>query len=154
QTNGGNGIHIGGVNNLVIEENVIDHNGYEASLTLPAQYRFNHNIYVSAYITEYDPSTIMGPIVLRGNIIANDASGSQFRSGGTITNNLWVRNPYPYSIAFPTAFQSVISNDVYLEAAGNAGQPFNWGPASGKFSTNYNMGSVTWSNNIMAHSTR
>ena len=126
-TNGGNGMHASGVNNLVIEENVIDHNGYQATLTTPGQYTFNHNIYISAYLTEYDPSTVSNPIVLRGNIIANDASGSQLRSGGTITDNLWVHNPYPHNIGMPTAFASVVSNNVYLEAAANAGQSINWG---------------------------
>jgi hypothetical protein len=153
-TNGGNGIHFVGVNNVVIEENIIDHNGYQANLTIAGQYMFNHNIYVSAYVVEYDTATISNPIVLRRNIVANDASGSQLRSGGTITNNLWVRNPYPYSIGFPTAFQSVISNDVYLEAASSPGQNLNWGPASGAFSTNYNKGTVSWQNNIIAHSSR
>jgi chitodextrinase len=153
--NGGNGIHLAGINNVTIEENVIDHNGYQASLTAAGQYKFNHNIYVSAYLTEYDPTTISNPIVLRGNIIANDASGSQLRSGGTITDNLWVHNPYPYSIGFPTAFQSVISNEVYTDAAGNSGQTFEWGPATGAPpGTNYNAGTGLWTNNIMAHAAR
>jgi len=30
----------------------------------------------------------------------------------------------------------------------------NWGPLSGSFSTNYNMGTVSWQNNIVAHSSR
>ena len=68
-----------------------------------------------------------------------------------LTNNLWVHNPYPYNIGMPTAFASVVSNDVYLEAAGNAGQGFEWGPATGGVTPNYIAGTVTWSNNIIAH---
>ena len=68
-----------------------------------------------------------------------------------LTNNLWVHNPYPYSIGMPTAFASVVSNDVYLEAAGNAGQGFEWGPATGGVTPYYIAGTVTWSNNIIAH---
>ena len=72
---------------------------------------FLHNLYLSG------DNSNPGPVTLRGNIISNDTSGSQIRIGGTITNNLWIQNPYAHNIGMPTAgVVTTIDNNVYTEA--------------------------------------
>jgi len=74
-----------GVEDLLIEENVFDHNGWlteevpEAVAT-----KFNHNIYIQHGTID---------TVVRGNIIARgSAHGIQMRNGGVADNNLFVGN--------------------------------------------------------------
>ena len=58
-------------------------------------------------------------------------------------------------IAGRSAFNSLISNDVYMDAAGNTGVAYEYGPATGGApGTNYTAGTITWSNNIIAHPAR
>lgn len=230
-SNGGDGIHIGGVEPVTIEENVIDHNGYvtgtteyfsvsgisvaptagatytfggqtftvvsiantntllkttfsgspatsvsgtltkatgtgdatisfsAVSLTIPGQYEFNHNIYISAYSTEYDTTALMDGITFRGNIVSQDASGSQFRSGGTVQDNLFARNPYSHNYGMPKAVAGDVSNNVYVETSGNFGQPLNQALETFDSTTfgggqSYERGSLSFHNNIIAHSGR
>ena len=103
--NYGSGIHSWGITTgFLIEENVVDRNGW------PQGNVFLHNLYLSG--DNGNP----GPVTLRGNIISNDSSGSQIRIGGTITNNLWIRNPYAHNIGMPTASVTTVDNNVYTEA--------------------------------------
>jgi hypothetical protein len=71
---------------------------------------FFHNLYLSG------DNANPGPVILRGNIVSNDTSGSQIRIGGTVTNNLWIRNPYAHSIGMPAAGVTTIDNNVYTSA--------------------------------------
>ena len=78
--------------------------------------QLNHNLYLSG------DSSNPSPVTLRGNIISNDTSGSQIRIGGTITNNLWIQNPYAHNFAMPTAgVVNTIDNNVYTEAVALGG---------------------------------
>src|SRR5262249_22686762 len=141
---------------LLIEENLFDHNGWNASVTGAEANKFAHNIYLQGISTPGNLATMSGPATIRGNIFSNDGSGSQIRAGGTVTNNLWVHNLYPHNLGMPSAFASVVSNNVYLEGVDDPSSPFTpygWGP--GTFSSYegdpYNIGTVTISNNIIAH---
>jgi chitodextrinase len=125
---------------FLVEENVIDHNGW------PQGNVFLHNLYLSG------DNNNPGPVTLRGNIIANDTSGSQIRIGGTITNNLWIGNPYAYMIGMPTAgVMSVIDNDVYTEAV-TMNSSYGYGVLHFNVQyegSSFNLGTLTFSNNIM-----
>src|SRR5262249_27339985 len=141
---------------LLIEENLFDHNGWNASVTGAEANKFAHNIYLQGISTPGNLATMSGPATIRGNIFSNDGSGSQIRAGGTITNNLWVHNPYPHNIGMPSAFASVVSNNVYLEGVDDPSSPFTpygWGPSTFSLYSGdaYNVGTVTFSNNIIAH---
>ena len=74
-------IHCDGV---LLEENVFDHNGHRADVSGASPTIFNHNIYFQ------DRNANM---VARGNIIARASShGAQFRSGGEVSDNLFLEN--------------------------------------------------------------
>ena len=97
--NYGNGIHSWGITTgFLIEENIVDLNGWNPNAATHREaMQLLHNLYLSG--DNGNP----GPVTLRGNIVSNDTSGSQIRIGGTITNNLWIQNPYAHNIGMPTA---------------------------------------------------
>ena len=136
------GIHSWGITTgFLVEENVVDHNGWNATAQARGN-QLNHNLYLSG------DSSNPGPVTLRGNIISNDTSGSQIRIGGTVTNNLWIQNPYAHTFAMPTAgVVNTIDKNVYTEAVALGGGN-GWGTGiSGN--PGYNLGTVNFSNNIM-----
>jgi hypothetical protein len=80
----GQGIFIDLVDGLLIEENLIDRNGWRAANRSDATI-FNHNIYLTA-----DNENV----VVRRNIIARASShGLQARAGGIVEDNVFVGNP-------------------------------------------------------------
>ncbi len=80
------GIYIAGVENLLLEDNLFDHNGWNEYVSGSGPTIFNHNVYM-----QYDCS---GSIAVRGNISANASShGMQIRPGGIVSGNLFVHNP-------------------------------------------------------------
>jgi Bacterial Ig domain len=137
---------------ILVQENLFDHNGWNASVG-SAPTVFNHNLYIDG--TAGTGTAVPGPATIKGNIFSNDASGSQFRSGGTVTNNLFVHNPYPHNFGMPSAFASTISNNVYSEAVDQpiTGIAYGWGiPTFSSYNgVPYNIGTVTISNNIIAN---
>lgn len=97
------GIFVDALDDLLIEGNVLDHNGWTETGTCPPTI-FNHNIYV-----QYT----CGPAVVRDNIVARGSShGLQLRPGGTAENNLFIRN----ALAMHTSRgDSTIRRNVVLE---------------------------------------
>ena len=82
------GVYATDVDGLTIEQNVFDHNGWNekvgASRNVPS-----HNIYIQSDNTG---------VAVRGNVIANAGShGLQMRAGGSVKDNLFVRNPIAMS---------------------------------------------------------
>ena len=74
-----------GVTNLLIEENVFDHNGWNDAIVGAEPTIFNHNVYLNI--------NNLGTI-FRGNISSRASShGLQARTGGIVEDNLFVRNP-------------------------------------------------------------
>lgn len=79
------GGYFSNVDNLLIEECVIDMNGWLEGVSYANATMFNHNLYI-----QYD----CGPSIVRRCILANSsASGTMMRSGGTCEDNLILRNP-------------------------------------------------------------
>ena len=77
------GLYAEGVDGLLLEENVFDHNGWLEGKATPTG--FNHNVYMRAH---------NDGVVVRGNVFANASShGLQARAGGVIENNLFLDNP-------------------------------------------------------------
>jgi hypothetical protein len=73
-----------GVGNLVVEQNVFDHNGWNASIAGAEATIFNRNVYLQSN---------NGPVTFVDNISANSSSeGLQARSGGAISGNLFLAN--------------------------------------------------------------
>jgi len=79
------GIIAGETDGLLIEECVIDHNGWLESVTGAGPTMFRHNLYLGQSCTN---------VVTRGNIVARAAStGISQRGGGVSENNLCLQNP-------------------------------------------------------------
>jgi hypothetical protein len=130
------GIYLDSVTSPLIEENVIDHNGWNASVTGADQTKFNHNIYIQS---------TSGPAIVRGNIIANaSANGLQARRGGVIADNLFVHNPIA---GFVAGTASSVTQNVILEGINNANIGNSWG-----FFVNSGASGSVVQNNIIAHS--
>jgi hypothetical protein len=102
------GIYMWNVNGWTIEDNVFDHNGWNASIPGAEPTIFNHNMYIDAQ----NPGG-----TVRNNIVANGAaSGIMDRAGGIVSGNLVVNNPVSiivgnsYNIA--TEATQVINNVI------------------------------------------
>jgi hypothetical protein len=131
------GLYADGINTLMLEGNVFDHNGWNASIRGAEPTIFNHNVYIQ--ITN-------GPATLTKNILANASShGAQVRSGGTVSNNLFVHNPIGLLIGHSA---STVSNNVVTEGG-------DIGPGDQRgFGIDVNStvnGSVKVVNNVIAH---
>ncbi|MHB8660883.1 MAG: peptidoglycan-binding protein [Minisyncoccota bacterium] len=99
-------------NNLLIEGNVFDHNGWNTQITGAGSTIFNRNMYLSHG---------HGTTIVRDNIDADGASGGiQVRTGGTAEDNLFLRDPI--SIVFGSSqnpvedVSGVIQNNVTLDS--------------------------------------
>ena len=115
---GADGMLIDGINNLLIQENVIDSNGWNATIAGTGANALNHNLYLQCDIDGGNKCN--SNVTVIGNIISNDASGSQFRSGGTVTNNAFIRNPYGHNIGQPwSGVQTLVNNNVHIEQIDN-----------------------------------
>jgi hypothetical protein len=86
---GANGIfidnNISTTGSILIEENVVDHNGYNTSVWGAGGNTFSHNFYIH---NDQPPTTFRNNITMEAS-----ATGAQVRNGGTITGNLFLRNP-------------------------------------------------------------
>jgi hypothetical protein len=86
------GMYVSGVDTIVIEGNVFDHNGWNSAVSGGQSNIYSHNIYMQSGNTG---------VTVKDNIIANASShGLQARAGGNITNNLFIRNPIHLSFGF------------------------------------------------------
>ena len=152
------GIYVSAINNLLIQENVFDHNGWNATVPGAGGTILNHNLYLQCDVSS---GYCNGPVTVIGNIISNDSSGSQFRSGGTITDNTFIRDPYAHNIGQPyRGVQTLVNNNVHIEQIDNTvngGTQGAWDTINTFSSYNgannaYNLGTATYSGNIIVHS--
>ncbi|MCI0651348.1 MAG: right-handed parallel beta-helix repeat-containing protein [Planctomycetes bacterium] len=106
------GMFFSKVDALLLEENILDHNGWNEKVAGAVPNIFRHGIYI------YQDC---GGVVLRGNIVARSAShGCQARTGGTIEGNLFVENAI--GLYFTTG--GAMSGNVVLDSRDiSAGEP-------------------------------
>ncbi len=99
------GIYGGGnADGTLIEENVLDHNGWKEGLKGAGPTMFNHSIYFN---------TGSSGLVVRGNIITRSSLfGVMSRGGGVVENNVLARNPVGIQLGNGSA---TIQNNVILE---------------------------------------
>ena len=109
------GMFIYGVEGILLEENLFDHNGWNEQIEGAGATMYNHNIYMSTSNPHSEK------ILIRGNIIARaSANGLHLRSGGYVENNLFVQNAnnvnlgYHGSAPLPKAF-AVVRGNVFQE---------------------------------------
>ncbi|MGD0137636.1 MAG: right-handed parallel beta-helix repeat-containing protein [Tepidisphaeraceae bacterium] len=103
------GIYLENFQNVLIEENLFDHNGWTEHLRGAGKTMFNHNMYLQHGGMGEDRH-----IIVRNNISARAAShGCQLRPGGLLENNLFLKNPLA---AFLSYSPSVARDNVVLDA--------------------------------------
>lgn len=107
------GAYFGGVNGLLIEECVFDHNGWRTNIPGATPSIFRRNLYVQ--------NNCMS-VVLRGNILArSSAEGVQLRSGGIVEGNVCFRNGVSSIFVAGTA---QVRNNVVIDSRDlDAGNP-------------------------------
>lgn len=82
---GGGGLFFHGIDSILVEENLIDHNGWSETIAGANANGFSHNTY-------FHPSC--GLLTFRNNIVSRaSAVGIGARCGGQIFNNLLLENP-------------------------------------------------------------
>jgi hypothetical protein len=120
------GIFASGTDDLLLEENVFDHNGWRDDVPGSVPTLFRHNIYIQNLNTG---------VVVRGNIVAR-TDGVQARSGGLLEDNLVLHNAIGIILGgggFPeiepdgvdvTARRNVVLDGGDLDAAGARGWGF------------------------------
>src|SRR5439155_26872653 len=143
------GMLVAETDNLLVEDNVFDHNGWNASYGSVPSVR-KHSLYI------YNDDT---NVIIRGNIIARSSShGLQARSGGIIENNLFLDNPIGLSFVLvngsavmPGGVQGRISGNVLIGSRDISGSARGW--AMEIANTKAGGGTII-SNNIIAHDTQ
>jgi hypothetical protein len=111
------GIFAAGVDGLLIEECVFDHNGYKPGVNGAEETIFNHNMYIQSDCIN---------VTIRGNISARASShGLQLRPGGIVEENLYLRNAIAMFAAGEGAGppQTRVVNNVVLDGKDIDGSP-------------------------------
>lgn len=114
------GTYVNGVDGILFEENLFDHNGWSEENSGDSATIFNHNVYMSARNSG---------VVIRGNIFANASShGLQARAGGIVENNLFLKNAIGLvfgngSSFTPGGVEGRVSNNVFMEGRDINGSP-------------------------------
>lgn len=146
------GLYAENVVSLVVEENIFDHNGWNADVKGAEATIFNHNIYLQGTVDA--PNSVSGPAILKGNIIANASShGAQVRPGGSVTGNLFVHNPIGMNV-FQRA--STISDNVFMSgndinASLRRGFGIDVAPSKGPINITHNIIAHKDSNGLYGH---
>jgi len=145
----GHGLYVSGCDTVLIEENVIDHNGWNPSIPGATPSMFRHGVYIQS-----GGGTCTG-VTLRGNIISNSAShGVHLRPGGVAEDNLFVQNSIALSLGGgnepdPGGVNVIAKGNVILDGKDiDAANPRGWGIDLS------NIASAQVSYNIVANQTQ
>lgn len=149
------GMYIEDTRGILIEENLFDHNGWNGQVPGAGKNKFNHNIYMQTN----NPGS--EGILVRGNILARaSAHGLQLRSGGRVTDNLFLQNSVNVNVGYPPegpadrSATGYVADNVFLEVVrmDSSEEVFNNPQRSGALwgVNTINLPSVV-ENNIFAH---
>ncbi len=104
------GMYVEGVQGVLLEGNVFDHNGWNAGNPIAGPNIYNHNVYIQASTTN---ATVID------NIFANASShGLQMRAGGIVQGNLFINNPIAMSFGLVNGSTPTVGG-VHGEVSGN-----------------------------------
>ncbi|HEY1921552.1 MAG TPA: right-handed parallel beta-helix repeat-containing protein [Tepidisphaeraceae bacterium] len=133
------GLYMENVTNVLIEENLFDHNGWTEGVQGGGKTIFNHNMYLQHAGVGDDRH-----IIVRNNISARASShGCQMRPGGLLENNLFLKNPLGAYVSYSS---SVVRNNVVLD-----GDSIGPGLSRGQGLEFLNCPTVLAEGNIVAH---
>jgi hypothetical protein len=79
------GVYVTGVNGILIQGNLIDHNGWDPNIAGAVATWFDHDCYISGENS--------GCVVLDNTFADAAAYGLQARSGGIVEGNIFINNP-------------------------------------------------------------
>jgi hypothetical protein len=100
------GIYVSGTAGIVIEENVLHHNGWSEVIADAEAATYSHNVYMSI---QND-----GPILVRGNVFSRAAGhGLQLRSGGTAEMNAFINNSIGMNMGY-SAYPARYTGNTYV----------------------------------------
>lgn len=116
------GLFASGVDGLVIEENIWDHNGWNDDIISAGRNQYNHNMYI-----QY--SNVGNSVVVRNNIVTRASShGVHGRPGGLYENNYFEANAVSLQMGYnghplvpgtlATARNNVITNGQRMDTTG------------------------------------
>ena len=142
------GLYMSHVNSVLIEGNVFDHNGWNEKIPAAHATLYTHNIYLDESNTS---------VFVRDNIIADAGShGLQARGGGTITGNVFLRNPIGLlfgngSFARSGGVEGNVSSNVFLGTADISGMHRGWAM---EIANTRPGGKTVVANNVFANDTQ
>jgi hypothetical protein len=141
------GLYAQEVTNLLIEENVFDHNGWNEKVPGADKTVYNHNMYINVTCVN---------LVVKNNITVRAAShGLQARPGGVVSGNLFVGDPNALSFGLVLGESSPLPGGVTGEVTDNvilSSGDIGLGPLSrGNGMQIGNIQSAVISGNILAH---
>ena len=135
------GLYIDNFENVLIEENLFDHNGWAEGVPGGGKTIFNHNMYLQRVEVGEDRH-----FIVRNNISARASShGCQMRPGGLLENNLFLKDPLGAYVSYAP---SVVRDNVVLDADG-----IGPGLGRGQGLEFLNCPTVLVDGNIVAHKT-
>jgi hypothetical protein len=104
------GMYADGVQGLLLEENVFDHNGWNGSVAGAGPNKYSQNIYLN---------TLNTGVQVIGNVIAEPSGhGLQARAGGIVKDNLFLDCPFGLSFGYINT-SPVKEGGVSGEVSGN-----------------------------------
>lgn len=137
--------------NIVIENNVFDHGGWDDVISGAQPTIYNHNVYIQFGCKD---------VIFRNNISARPSShGLQMRSGGVVSNNLFLMCPLGvlFGGGYPTpedeGIHGIVENNTVMYVA-HIGRPQTTGSIRGTGIEFNNLSRVNHTfcmNNIVAH---
>lgn len=141
----GHGLFLATCDGLLLEENVIDRNGFNPAVPEALPTIFRHGVYVQSGVDG------CSNVLVRGNIVSDNSShGVQLRPGGIALDNLFLRNPIALLLggglelqaggAIAVAHRNVILNGRDIDAV----NPRGWGLGGD------NLVAATISENVIA----
>ncbi len=112
------GLFVNRCENVLIEENVFDYNGWrEGVRNSPRERQLGHNVYI-----QYENGS--GTVNVLNNIVTRGSShGVQLRSGGMLNGNYFARNPL-HSFNRGDFFACINNDNVYQESVDIVGSNF------------------------------
>jgi hypothetical protein len=141
------GLYADEITGLLLDGNVFDHNGWNSLVPGAEATIFNHNIYIQYSCRR---------VTLISNISAEASShGAQVRPGGTITDNLFIRNPIGLLIGSEASAKnedkliSIVNNNTIVQ--GNDIPAKEVLPRGFGIDVNPSAGPVRIMGNIIAH---
>lgn len=105
------GIYVDDVVGFLLEENIIDANGFLDNMPGATPTMFNHNVYQQIHTSG---------AVIRGNIFSRgSATGIQMRNGGLCDSNFFVQNPTSMTLGLVSGGESPVPGGVMGEIKNN-----------------------------------